>query len=329
MIILAFCGALGLLGMGPLFPWLALFLRSGTASAGAIASLDVLIPAHDEAATIGATLASLRAAGAQRIIVGADACSDDTAARARTAGAEVREFSFRSKWRVLRALVDASNAEWVAFVDAGALWPADLLTRAAEKAGAGVAALAPSYRPARASRAERLHWAVEAWLKRQENKSSGPVSVHGATVLYRREALRSAFTLLEGGEWLNDDVVIPSAIHITAPELRVEYLDACVSDLGLGAEGRRRDRLVRGNLQWVRFLLPQLRRNPAAFTVALRRVFRLFWAYWFLFFSAGLTGLGCWPALATLLPLLAFPRAAWSSFTAPFLVFSQTEAAWR
>lgn len=56
------------------------------------ASVAVLIPAHDEAGGIGATLAALReVAPAARVLVVADNCSDNTAAVARAAGAEVVE----------------------------------------------------------------------------------------------------------------------------------------------------------------------------------------------------------------------------------------------
>jgi cellulose synthase/poly-beta-1,6-N-acetylglucosamine synthase-like glycosyltransferase len=56
---------------------------------------DIIVPAHDEAATIEAVLASLQRLDwpkeAFRIVVVADNCTDDTAARARLAGADVLE----------------------------------------------------------------------------------------------------------------------------------------------------------------------------------------------------------------------------------------------
>ena len=57
------------------------------------ASVAVLVPAHDEAAGIAATIASVLAqlSGADRLLVVADNCSDDTARIARAAGADVIE----------------------------------------------------------------------------------------------------------------------------------------------------------------------------------------------------------------------------------------------
>ncbi|MFT4101491.1 MAG: glycosyltransferase family 2 protein [Burkholderiaceae bacterium] len=57
------------------------------------APVAILIPAHDEAGGIGATLASVLAQlrDGDRLLVVADNCSDDTAAVARRAGAEVVE----------------------------------------------------------------------------------------------------------------------------------------------------------------------------------------------------------------------------------------------
>ena len=55
--------------------------------------IAVLVPAHNESAVIVSTLASLRSQlhEADRLLVVADNCSDDTASLARSAGAEVLE----------------------------------------------------------------------------------------------------------------------------------------------------------------------------------------------------------------------------------------------
>jgi cellulose synthase/poly-beta-1,6-N-acetylglucosamine synthase-like glycosyltransferase len=62
---------------------------------GTAARVAVLIPAHDEAQGIAPTIVALKAVAGPdvRILVVADNCSDDTAAVARTAGAEVIERS--------------------------------------------------------------------------------------------------------------------------------------------------------------------------------------------------------------------------------------------
>ncbi len=71
--------------------WFALMARSGSTASCARPALAVLVPAHDEGAGIGATLASVIAQlrAGDRVLVVADNCSDDTAERARQAGAEV------------------------------------------------------------------------------------------------------------------------------------------------------------------------------------------------------------------------------------------------
>jgi cellulose synthase/poly-beta-1,6-N-acetylglucosamine synthase-like glycosyltransferase len=70
-------------------------IPAAAATRRAGADLAVLIPAHDEAAGIAATLQSLQAQlrSGDRVLVVADNCSDDTAAVARQAGVEVIERS--------------------------------------------------------------------------------------------------------------------------------------------------------------------------------------------------------------------------------------------
>jgi cellulose synthase/poly-beta-1,6-N-acetylglucosamine synthase-like glycosyltransferase len=73
--------------------WAGLFPRVRALPGGPVPRTAVLVPAHDEAAGIADTLARVRPvlpAGA-RLLVVADNCTDDTAARARAAGAEVTE----------------------------------------------------------------------------------------------------------------------------------------------------------------------------------------------------------------------------------------------
>lgn len=70
-------------------------MRSPALAQGVRGPLAVLVPAHDEAAVIRATLACIRLQllEGDRLLVVADNCSDDTAAMARACGAEVVERS--------------------------------------------------------------------------------------------------------------------------------------------------------------------------------------------------------------------------------------------
>ncbi|MEO1967205.1 MAG: glycosyltransferase family 2 protein [Sphingomonadaceae bacterium] len=70
-----------------------LWSGSGGPLGGTPKSISVLIPAHDEVAGIAATVEALKSVAPRdtQILVVADNCSDDTAERARTAGAQVIE----------------------------------------------------------------------------------------------------------------------------------------------------------------------------------------------------------------------------------------------
>ena len=67
--------------------------RTGTGTGAACPAFTVVVPAHDEATVIAATIRSLRAQlrSDDRLLVVADNCTDDTAAIARSEGAMVTE----------------------------------------------------------------------------------------------------------------------------------------------------------------------------------------------------------------------------------------------
>lgn len=106
------------------------------------ASVVVLVPAHDEAGGIATTLARQRAAlpVGMRLLVVADNCTDDTAALARAAGAEVVERSDpvrRGKGFALdhgRASLAAAPPACVIVVDADTIPLGDALDRLAATA---------------------------------------------------------------------------------------------------------------------------------------------------------------------------------------------------
>jgi cellulose synthase/poly-beta-1,6-N-acetylglucosamine synthase-like glycosyltransferase len=98
----------------------------GSGAEGPVPSAALLMPAHDEGRHIGATLAALLPVmtPGMRLLVVADNCSDDTAARARAAGAQVVERfdpSRRGKGHALafgRAQLEADPPTVVIVLDA-------------------------------------------------------------------------------------------------------------------------------------------------------------------------------------------------------------------
>lgn len=104
--------------------------------------ISFIVPAHDEAALIGDTLASLHvAAQALRLdcetLVVADACSDATAEIARRHGAQVLEVELRHIAAVRNAGAAASHGRHLLFVDADTRVNTPLLAAALRALGTG------------------------------------------------------------------------------------------------------------------------------------------------------------------------------------------------
>jgi cellulose synthase/poly-beta-1,6-N-acetylglucosamine synthase-like glycosyltransferase len=111
--------------------------------------LIVLVPAHNEAELIGRTVASLRAqayhSDRYRIAVIADNCTDETAAVARSAGAEVmvrnvpaiRGKGHALRWAMDRILAAAEPPDAVVVVDADSIADPDFLRELAGPFAAG------------------------------------------------------------------------------------------------------------------------------------------------------------------------------------------------
>ena len=305
---------IGLSGMTWLFPVVSRILfalrKTSTPIVTSILkgtdTLTIIIPAHNEERSIEATLSTIKAAiqnrgeafaGGVKIIVGADGCTDKTVSLATANGAIVYENRIsKGKWSTLVDLIkSSSSSEWIALVDAGILWPENLLSVAHETAAdKSVVGIAPSYANPSAGQIESALWSIERHFKNIETKSGGPVSVHGATVLYRTKELLHAIESVSGQKWFNDDVVLPLVLRAQNPHLTIRYLsglqvvdqteapDTTVTlKTGKPRELGRRRRMVIGNIQWIRQLLTQtFLTNPIAALVAMRRVFRLLWAYW-------------------------------------------------
>jgi cellulose synthase/poly-beta-1,6-N-acetylglucosamine synthase-like glycosyltransferase len=305
---------LGLLGLSILWPAMAyptLRWRERKTTGPSIAPsvpdfIEIIIPAHNEALTIEQTLASLQravqvlqheVARPPRVLLhlGADSCTDGTIQVAQKfPGIMVSEFpQHRSKWLTLRDLCTRSDAGWVVLVDSGTIWPDTLLRDMFQQMANDPKAigLSPAYRPLRSSWLHSIVWKIEENLKRIEAACGGPVSVHGATVAYRTEELKRAFQELGTQTWLNDDVVIPLMLRTLNPDRVISYPIGEVFDLGVQHDKpglQRRRRILIGNLQWAGSLLPRcFRMNPIAGLIAMRRLFRVLWAYWACFIAIG------------------------------------------
>lgn len=104
--------------------------------------LSCIVPAHDEARLIGATLAALHAAAAQlqieyEIVVVDDASTDATAEIARRHGARVVSVAHRQIAATRNAGARATQGEWLLFVDADTLIDAAVLQAALDALRAG------------------------------------------------------------------------------------------------------------------------------------------------------------------------------------------------
>jgi|GEM_PF-1101377 len=252
--------------------------------------LDILIPAHNEEKDLGITLLNIQNSLAPfglktRIIVGVDLCSDKTELVAQKMGVESVSLSFGSKWRTLRSLVNLGQSEWVALVDVGIEWNALLISEFLKNTHRSeLFFIAPSYVHESSSYLNKLNWKLERYLKVIENKSGGPISVHGATVFYRREYLISVLDFLKGKDWLNDDVIIPLTMRALFPQLEGLYLPSVgVKDFShRPVSAHRRFRILMGNLEILEFV--ETRRLNLVFELRLlwgRRRARVFWAYFF------------------------------------------------
>jgi cellulose synthase/poly-beta-1,6-N-acetylglucosamine synthase-like glycosyltransferase len=166
-------------------------------------SLSLIVAAHDEQSVIVAKVTNALAVDYPRelleVIVACDGCADETAVRAREAGADVvLELPRGGKIRAQDAAVRGARGEIVAFSDANALWQP---TAARSLVGAfadprvgyacGQVRFFQNPHPPRGTAAtnqEGLYWRYEMAIRSLESRLRSITAGNGAIYATRREA---------------------------------------------------------------------------------------------------------------------------------------------
>jgi len=163
---------------------------------GAPTRAALIIAAHDEEAVIDRRVGNALELDWPRemlqVVVACDGCTDETAARARAAGADlVLELPRGGKVRAQDAGVDATDADLLAFGDANAVWEPDALTRLAHAftdPEVGYACGRVAFTNEAGTNQEGLYWRYELWLRRQESRFASVTAGNGAIYAVRRAA---------------------------------------------------------------------------------------------------------------------------------------------
>jgi cellulose synthase/poly-beta-1,6-N-acetylglucosamine synthase-like glycosyltransferase len=158
-----------------------------------VPSLSLIVAAHDEETVIAAKVANALALDYPRelleVIVACDGCSDETASRARAAGADaVLELQRGGKIRAQDAAVERARGEVVAFSDANSLWDpgaARELVGAFADDRVGYACGQVSFSGA-GSNQEGVYWRYELGLRELESRLCSITAGNGAIYATRR-----------------------------------------------------------------------------------------------------------------------------------------------
>jgi cellulose synthase/poly-beta-1,6-N-acetylglucosamine synthase-like glycosyltransferase len=162
--------------------------------------VSLIVAAHDEQTVIGAKVANARALDYPRellqVIVACDGCTDATAQRARTAGADlVLELPRGGKIAAQDAAVGQASGEIVAFSDANSLWEAEALGELVEAFAdphvgyaCGRVRFVQSASGAQATNQEGVYWRYEMALRARESRLFSITAGNGAIYATRRES---------------------------------------------------------------------------------------------------------------------------------------------
>ena len=245
----AFWASAGLLvytqvGYGLLLSGLALVARRREDAAGwdgELPTVSVIVAAYAEADVIAERVANLRAldypADKLEVIVACDGSPDDTAAKARQAGADkVLELPRAGKIRAQDAAVGESGGELLAFTDANSAWQPDALSRLVAAFGDGrVGYVCGDVRFVGdgGDNQEGLYWRYEMHLRRLESALRSVTAGNGAIYATRAESylvvrpmmghdISFPFKMVKRG-WRAVYAVDARASEKMAPSLEGEY----------------------------------------------------------------------------------------------------------
>lgn len=160
-------------------------------------TVTVIVAAYQEASVIADKVVNLRAldypADKLEVIVACDGSPDDTAARARAAGAtRVLELPRGGKVRAQDAGVRAASGEIVAFSDANAFWAPDALRQLVAPFGAdpavGYVCGQVTFVNDGGTNQEGLYWRYEMALRSLESRLASITAGNGAIYATRRDA---------------------------------------------------------------------------------------------------------------------------------------------
>jgi cellulose synthase/poly-beta-1,6-N-acetylglucosamine synthase-like glycosyltransferase len=171
-----------------------------SAATGAPPHVSLIVAAHDEQTVIATKVQNALALEYPRellqVIVACDGCTDETAERARAAGADlVLELPRGGKIAAQDAAVERAAGELVAFSDANALWESTALS---ELVGAfadprvgyacGQVRFVQGAEGSHATNQEGVYWRYEMVLRACESRLSSITAGNGAIYATRRES---------------------------------------------------------------------------------------------------------------------------------------------
>ncbi len=215
-------------------------------------SLSLIVAAHNEATVIAAKVANALALDYPRdqlqVIVACDGCTDDTAAKAREAGADlVLELPRGGKIRAQDAAVQQARGAIVAFSDANALWETDAaraLVRAFDDPRVGYTCgqvrfvrVTDGDGDAGAPNQEGVYWRYELGVRALESRLSSITAGNGAIYATRREAYIVVDPIMGHDLSLPFNIVKRGMRAVYAPAARAE--EKMVPSLG-GEFARKR-----------------------------------------------------------------------------------------